>query len=104
MRYMGDVAPSTPHTFDPRLGFKPLSRDQLVAIMKEAPPFASLGSAADLQFAIDNADVLRDDYAEPLVAFASATNPGKSQRLLHLGLGALAGLVVGAVTAKLVWG
>ncbi len=104
MRYMGDAAPSAPHTFDPRLGLKPLSRADLVALMAQAPPFASLGTAADLQFAIDNADVIRDDYAEPLVEIAGATGPGKSKRLLHLGLGAAVGLVVGAVTAKLVWG
>lgn len=101
MRYMGDVGP---HTFDPKLGLKPLSRDQLIALMASAPPAATITNSADLQFAIENADILRDDYAEPLVEFSLATNVGKKKKVLYIGIGAVAGLAVGALAMKLIGG
>ena len=100
MRYMGDL----PAGFDPnsRSQLRALTREQIAEIMTALPPASSVLQPEDLAKIVANADLIRDDYAEPLVAIANVTGPGKRQTLLHIGMGAAAGLAVGALAAYLI--
>lgn len=93
MRYMGDTSGGLAVPTQLRA----MTRAQLAAAMASAPPAAQLMTAEDLAFIVANADLLRDDYAEPLVLVASETSVGARQRMAHIGLGMLAGIALGAL-------
>ncbi len=96
MRYMGDVGVA------PNL--RGMNREQMAAAMAAAPPASTLFSTEDLQKMVDNADLIRDDYAEPIVEIALATGAGTRRKLMYVGIGAVAGLAVGALAMKLIGG
>lgn len=100
MRYLGDI-PGLKSNADFR---KEFSRAEIAKAMAAAPPASEFLPPDDVAFLAGNADLVREDYAEVLADLSDATSVGKRRKMMHLGIGAVAGLVVGALGYKLIGG
>lgn len=93
---MGDVA--GPFSIPPNV--RTMTRPQIAAAMASLPPASQLMTNDDLSFLIQNADLLRDDYAGPLVAVADATPVGERATVVRYGIGFAVGALVGFLACK----